>query len=244
MKFFCSSCGQKLELPDDFGKDSVFCLSCGEKTQVPKKKDISEIEKSTDPTTQPNIAEKKKAYPHAGVSPGGFRRLAPMPSKESLEKFSSDKETSVKDPDKGENVSTDSKEQKNKSSYDCVAKTFKEKRNEQVPKKKTTIKEIPKPKNPQKADEHRESDLERKERNYRDELYFQRTPRWGPGHYIGEILGGTIALAILIGFLFIAWHVFTNGMRFFLDTYGREMGLLVLVFIGMAINIAMIANKK
>ena len=35
MKFFCSNCGQKLELPDDFEKDSVFCPSCGEKTKTP-----------------------------------------------------------------------------------------------------------------------------------------------------------------------------------------------------------------
>ena len=28
MKFFCSSCGQKLELPDDFEKESVFCPIC------------------------------------------------------------------------------------------------------------------------------------------------------------------------------------------------------------------------
>jgi hypothetical protein len=35
MKFFCSNCGQKLELPDGFEKDSVFCSSCGEKTKIP-----------------------------------------------------------------------------------------------------------------------------------------------------------------------------------------------------------------
>jgi hypothetical protein len=35
LKFFCSSCGQKLGLPDDFEKDSIFCPSCGVSTQVP-----------------------------------------------------------------------------------------------------------------------------------------------------------------------------------------------------------------
>jgi len=45
MKFFCSSCGQKLELPDDFGKDSVFCASCGVKTKLPEKNYTKELAK-------------------------------------------------------------------------------------------------------------------------------------------------------------------------------------------------------
>jgi hypothetical protein len=45
MKFFCSSCGQKLELPDDFWKDSVFCASCGVKTKLPEKNYTKELAK-------------------------------------------------------------------------------------------------------------------------------------------------------------------------------------------------------
>jgi len=55
MKFFCSSCGQKLELPDDFEKESVFCPVCGVTATVPaeiKKK------KSADGSGTSNIAKK------------------------------------------------------------------------------------------------------------------------------------------------------------------------------------------
>jgi hypothetical protein len=59
MKFFCSSCGQKLELPDDFEKESVFCPICGVTATVPA--EIKE-KKSADSSGTSNIAKKTTKF--------------------------------------------------------------------------------------------------------------------------------------------------------------------------------------